>query len=77
MSGSQVREHLGRHATGVEKFPFDYEIPKIIFIPVIPGVTRKWVNGTDVSKGSQEEIRPIFREESKDLGMSRLFSERA
>lgn len=42
-----------------------------------PGVTRKTADGTEVTEGGHDEIRPIFQEEFADHGVTREIAERA
>lgn len=49
----------------------------LFFIPPVLGVTRKRADGTEVSKGGRDEVRPVYREEFADAAMSILFAERA
>lgn len=64
-------------ATGVEWVPFEWEQTKCIFTAPVPWRTRKRANETEVSEGGHGEIRPLYREELTDRGMSRPFAERA
>lgn len=64
-------------ATGVRRFPFDYEQSKLIFIPAVAGVTRMEVDGTEVTKGGDDEIRSVYHEKYDDNTMLPLIAELA
>lgn len=61
---------------GIARFPFDYELSRFTFVPPVPRVTRKLAARTEIARGGHDEVRPIYREEFADFGMSRLFAER-
>lgn len=63
-------------ATGVEWFPFENERSQLIFILPAPGMTLKRADGTQVTDGGNDEIRPVYREKFADHRRSRDFSER-
>lgn len=59
--------------TGVGRFPFDYEQSRIILLHPVPGVTPYQADGSEVTQGSEEEIRPVHWEEFVNRSMSRDF----
>lgn len=44
-------------------------------MPLVPGVTRKLLDGTEASKDGHDEVRSICYEEFAHRGMSYLFAE--
>lgn len=66
-----------RDFTGLERFPFYYERSRMIFIPPVPVVTRKWANRTEVAKSGHYDIRLIYYEEFADCRMFRYIAKRA
>lgn len=57
-------------ATGVERFPFDNEQSRFIFIPSVSGEERNGADGTKVTKVVHDEVCAIFLEESAERSMS-------
>lgn len=47
--------------TSAEWFPFDYERAKLNSKPPVLGVTRTRANRTEVTEGSHDAIRPVYR----------------
>lgn len=65
------------NAIGIEWFVFESELSKIIFVPLVPGVTCKRGDGTEISERGHCEIRPVYREAFADCGISCDFAKRA
>lgn len=65
------------NATGGLCFPFNYERVKIIFITLVGVVTGKRADGTEVNKGGQNEVLPVYAEKRDGRGVYHDLDERA
>lgn len=68
-------EELDRNETGVEWFPFEYERAIFVYMPATPAMTHNCVDETKLTARGHDKIRPEYRQEFADRGISHEISE--